>query len=285
MPSWSEEILDSKFADLLNSMPPITLQRGDETSDSIFADSFKNLMPPITLQPGQYLPRTGWKLKTPAELFGHVEDRVIRQWLVESLECQCQPSQADVQSLEGGGVTESLDILPTISLNELDVLRWRMAWGAPRLHHEKHQARFRHHRGIYETVIVSRCSDWDGFDQIQNPPTIVGLSFGAFIYGGLHALAWYAIFGSRTQKLLWRLSSCLVMGGFPLIFFSLAIKTRWEKRFPGYKKLARLIPAPAIALYVLARAYLVIECFINLFNLPAGVYKVPNWTAYFPHIS
>ena len=114
---------------------------------------------------------------------------------------------------------------------------------------------------------------------------MIGLSAGAFIYGGLHALAWYAIFDSHSLQLLWRLSSCVVMGGFPLIFASLAIKSQWEKRLPRYQKWGRLIPAPAIALYVLARAYLVIECFINLFNLPAGVYKVPSWTAYFPHIS
>lgn len=37
--------------------------------------------------------------------------------------------------------------------------------------------------------------------------------------------------------------------------------------------------------YVLARAYLVVECFINVSHLPAGAYKVPSWTAYFPHIA
>ena len=36
--------------------------------------------------------------------------------------------------------------------------------------------------------------------------------------------------------------------------------------------------------YLLARAYLVIESFINLSQLPAGVYDMPNWSAYFPHI-
>lgn len=246
-------------------------------------------MLPVTLQPGQVLPRTGWKLKTPEELFEHMGDRGIRQWLVESLEGGSQTLEADESFLESGEATGSLQILPTISLNELDVLRWKMAWGSPRFELEKGQARslhhHHHHRDIYDNVIVPQCRDWNGFDQIQSPSTMIGLSFGAFIYGGLHALAWYAIFDSDSQRFLWRLSSCVVMGGFPLIFVSLSIKNGLQKRFSRHKKMALFVPAPAIALYALARAYLVIECFINLFNLPAGVYNVPNWTAYFPHIS
>ena len=255
------------------------------TSDKIFKDSFDNRMPATTLHPGQYLPRTGWRLKHPSELFEHIPDSGVRQWLVECLEGCIQPLGVDDTSLEGGDASKSQQILPTINLTKLDVLRWRMAWGAPRLGIELMRAKKRHHCKTYKTLIVSQCRDWDGFDQIQNCSTMIGLSFGAFIYGGLHALAWYAIFDSRTQELLWRLSSSVVTGGFPLIFVSLAIKSRWERRFPRFKKLARLVPAPAIALYVRARGYLVIECFINLFNLPAEVYKVPNWTAYFPHIS
>ena len=273
---------------------------GKDTSDSLFADAFNHRLPSVTLQPGEYLPWTGWRLKTPAELFEHVEDSVMHQWLVDAVEGHDQPTELNKSCLESSDATRTLQVLPTITLNELDVLRWRMAWGAPRTDGEAGVASYEEaaladreaafaqicrHDESYEDVIVLQCKDWDGFDQIQSPITMIGLSVGAFIYGGLHALAWYAIFDSHALQLLWRLSSCVVMGGFPLIFVSPAIKTQWQKRLPRYKELGRLIPAPAIALYVLARAYLVIECFINLFNLPAGVYKVPNWTAYSPHIS
>ena len=40
-----------------------------------------------------------------------------------------------------------------------------------------------------------------------------------------------------------------------------------------------------LVVYILARAYLVVECFINVFHLPAGVFKTPEWSTYFPHIS
>lgn len=37
-------------------------------------------------------------------------------------------------------------------------------------------------------------------------------------------------------------------------------------------------------LYLFARVFLVVECFITLPNLPASAYQVPNWSQYFPHI-
>jgi len=41
----------------------------------------------------------------------------------------------------------------------------------------------------------------------------------------------------------------------------------------------------AVLLYVLARAFLVVECFINLGHLPDSAYDVPQWTQYLPSIS
>jgi len=46
-----------------------------------------------------------------------------------------------------------------------------------------------------------------------------------------------------------------------------------------------LTVASAVALYCLARVYLVVECFINLSHLPASVYETPGWSQYVPHIS
>ena len=37
--------------------------------------------------------------------------------------------------------------------------------------------------------------------------------------------------------------------------------------------------------YVVARVYLVVECFINLAYLHDSVYEMPSWSQYFPHIS
>ncbi|PMD14720.1 hypothetical protein NA56DRAFT_536156, partial [Hyaloscypha hepaticicola] len=45
------------------------------------------------------------------------------------------------------------------------------------------------------------------------PPWIQFLFlFVAFIYGGLHSLAWNTMFPSQTQRLLWQISSSIIMG-------------------------------------------------------------------------
>jgi hypothetical protein len=38
-----------------------------------------------------------------------------------------------------------------------------------------------------------------------------------------------------------------------------------------------------VLLYMLARLYLVIECFSTLAHLPPEVYLEPSWTRYLPH--
>lgn len=37
--------------------------------------------------------------------------------------------------------------------------------------------------------------------------------------------------------------------------------------------------------YSLARIFIVVECFIALFNSEPGVFEVPSWSVYFPHIT
>ena len=37
--------------------------------------------------------------------------------------------------------------------------------------------------------------------------------------------------------------------------------------------------------YVVARLYLVVNCFVNLAPLLDKVFELPNWSHYFPHIA
>lgn len=123
----------------------------------------------------------------------------------------------------------------------------------------------------------------------------LGFSAAGLMYGGLHALAWFAHFESPIQQLLWRISACVVAGGLPMSLTLLILSDIDERDIPEHRNswtniygyitvfmfLLAFLVFPA---YVLARAYLVVECFINLAHLPAGVYDVPKWSAYFPHI-
>ena len=37
--------------------------------------------------------------------------------------------------------------------------------------------------------------------------------------------------------------------------------------------------------YLLARTFLVVECFVQLSRLPASAYETLGWSVYFPHIT
>ena len=176
-------------------------------------------------------------------------------------------------------------------LSRQDIVRWKMAWRAV----QAFKYDFPSHSYISTSnAIKSRCEDWPKTGEIFNNVSVaLGFSAAAFIYGGLHALAWSAHFDSSNERLLWRVSACAVMGGIPVVY--VYAKTIYKYvDFPWDSLSLNTIVShnryswPAVVLllaYILARAYLVVECFINLFNLPAGVYDVPRWAAYFPHIS
>lgn len=189
--------------------------------------------------------------------------------------------------------------IPNISLTAQDVTRWRMAWRAIQASKLDTTARridmydLRHRQ-----LINRRCEDRPYmFDIFENFSIALGFGAAAFMYGGFHVLAWFAHFDSSTEQLLWRIAACVVMGGAPIIFFltksflsflvidgSFMPKTS-AVREKILRKLCFGLWILVLLAYVIARAYLVIECFINLSNLPAGVYDVPSWSAYFPHIS
>ena len=117
-------------------------------------------------------------------------------------------------------------------------------------------------------------------DDIRDSKSIsIGFTLAGLLYGGLHALAWNAHFASHAEQLLWRVAVCIVAGTFPAIW----ILELLGDRFPvSYWRITKVL---VLLIYVLGRAYLVVECFINLGHVPAGVYTTPSWTAYLPHIT
>lgn len=179
--------------------------------------------------------------------------------------------------------------LPSINLTIRDVTRWKMAWRALQVY--KHKLDQSCWYGECGELLVRRCKDWPGLKSMLELPISLGCSATALIYGGLHALAWLAHFDSFTERLFWRISVCVVMGGLPCILGTTAYgvhildKTGSAPMEKAIGLLALILAVLVLLAYVFARAYLVVECFINLSHLPAEVYDVPNWPAYFPHIS
>ena len=227
---------------------------------------------PTTLAPGQTLHGTGLRLLNPSDF----QDR-LRQ--VPRFDLPFELTQP----------------FPNISLETQDVTRWKMAWRAQRVFKDN----------VPYASLVRRCKDLPDMEDILDEPLIAfGFSAGALMYGGLHALAWFAHFDSSTEQLLWRISACMVMGGLPVIFvlntgadklylmlsshmLTMGRIAEWsiELLFDLNDFSGPLLAGLIFLAYVLARGYLVVECFINLSHLPAEVYEVPQWSAYFPHIS
>ncbi|KAL8758101.1 MAG: hypothetical protein Q9199_001734 [Rusavskia elegans] len=211
--------------------------------------------------PGENIPGTGIKLRSTVKL-----EETVRQ---------------------ASGFDPAL---PSLCLTKQDINRWVMAKRAAELIHALQSSDGDDFR---DEAFTRRCTAMpDIFDFVgvlYELPRALALSAAAMVYGGLHALAWFAHFHSPTEQLLWRISSVVIMSGIPTLtaiykIGRLITSYNWRHDEHVQLSLFWLILLGTIA-YILARLYLVIECFIQLSHLPAGVYEVPEWSSYFPHIA
>lgn len=190
-----------------------------------------------------------------------------------------------------------------IILSAQDVSRWRSTSKLIECCKAKHPMTVNPQRPLRRTLcdsglLVDYSGEFPDLSSIVKDFTVMtGFSTAALVYGGLHALAWNAHFDPPFERLLWQMSSCIVMIGIPVYAALLKSinyldnfniqprKSRTHKVLTIAESLLILLLILILIAYVLARGYLVVECFINLFNLPEEVYDVPQWSAYFPHIS
>ena len=232
-------------------------------------------MTPIMLEPGQTLQGTGFQITQPQDIpYSHnlISFR-YNIHLPASMSPEVRKAFNDLHST-----------LSHVRLTARDITRWKMAWRVCQPPTRKMSGNGPFLAGpLHQQLLARRCTDGPAWDEIFKIPTILGFTAATFIYGGLHALAWSAHFDSATEKLLWRISSCIVMGGLPVI---LSLHGWLQNDMNDYIGMAiGCIEILMFVAYTLARAYLVVECFINVFYLPAGVFNTPEWSTYFPHIS
>ncbi|KAK6003984.1 hypothetical protein QM012_008834 [Aureobasidium pullulans] len=138
-------------------------------------------------------------------------------------------------------------------------------------------------RVLEEWGILARLPEW------------LAMSAAAFIYGGLHLLAWDAPFHTPIYGLLWKISGITVASlGIipPLLSVANTLrnsKHQTESRLAGnllacLSSLIVLVMLLFAPLYVFARVYLVVESCLSLAYLPESVLVTPNFSLYFPHI-
>ena len=133
---------------------------------------------------------------------------------------------------------------------------------------------------------------------------------GAFclVFGGIHCVAWNFSFVSPQERLVWRICGVILTVSIPLSWMLTRLTLGiWHALFgdtPGDERgnpaihwtrrngqCKRMIPplvqtfhGVGLALYVLARFYLLVEAFLSLRSLPVGCYDTIDWLKFWPHI-
>ena len=164
---------------------------------------------PIILEPGQTLQETGLQILHPRDIpcSGITTLSNFGMNLPESTPPELRKAFNDLHST-----------LPHVNLTARDITRWRMAWRACRPHTQGKPGDERAlSNSCHQQLLARRCRDWPELHKNFQLPIILDFTMAIFIYGGLHALAWSAHFDSTTEKLLWRISSCVVMGRLPVM--------------------------------------------------------------------
>ncbi|KAG8526998.1 uncharacterized protein KY384_008427 [Bacidia gigantensis] len=108
------------------------------------------------------------------------------------------------------------------------------------------------------------------------------------VLGAIHTAGWNLRFTTTAEQILWRTTS-LVTTVTPAIMpcVSVATKTleqlhfRWASTSTKFEKIWTW---NLIALYVVARGYLLIACLVALRSSPASVYECIDWTNVIPHV-
>jgi hypothetical protein len=151
----------------------------------------------------------------------------------------------------------------------------------------------------------SRVRNWPStmFDRIldiefdrEGFKLLTGFTAAGLIYGAMHLCAWNAFFSSKAQLDLWHISSLTLAVSGPAILLSLLAR-KGTPQFEAHPKRWKTFVVKWIIygsiicfyvcfalLYIFARVYLVVECFLSLAHLPPSAFKIPVWSQYVPHI-
>jgi hypothetical protein len=103
------------------------------------------------------------------------------------------------------------------------------------------------------------------------------------VFGGIHCLAWPFGMPSEAEKVLWRVTACLITT-IPLPFALAVAATDNGGVFRSRYGLIQPFIAGTLVLYAIARLSLLVQAFVLLRTLPEGAYTEVQWTSYIPHI-
>ena len=145
-------------------------------------------------------------------------------------------------------------------------------------------------------------SDGERNDEVGEVQGYVGaFAVAGLLYSGWHLTAWAGPFRTEVEGLLWRIAALgvgpaglLLAAAFPVVKAWIWLREEGVERFKLPKAVGLVFDLafsvilsfvfPVLVLLVFCRVYLVVESFLSLPYVPDGVFVLPDWSPYFPHI-
>lgn len=223
----------------------------------------------------------------------------------QSLPCGIGPA-LNVRSLWGPQLGLENDGRLSIPLSDNDIRRWDLAATAlSRIGEELHtpQGSVNYFTSRAPNIFIDRKGLQAGFYAYfcawASGGLIAALALCSF-YGVAHILAWNFEFPTSIERLLWKIA-CIdtIVGTISLLaIFSIVIylhEHNWNSLrnailahepgiLPWIYRLVICFGVLNIPLFLLSRAYIVVETFISLRRVPFGVYATVDWAEYIPHL-
>ena len=221
--------------------------------------------------------------KADIEAYPNVFHRLFPGQEIVSLHYQQLPD-----TINPNEVTEGGQVIHHHSVQDYN--RWNLildGWGK--------YARLFNNSEILEHPLRYRMRNWPaeeflaggGWGSAGTTNTIIVFTLAGLVYGGIHLLAWYEPFHTHVERLLWRISAITIAAsGFTLVlWFWISIDLLEIGRVSSkvLETFGYFTTILGILLYLFARTFLVVECFISLPYLPDSSFSQPQWSYYFPH--
>ena len=127
---------------------------------------------------------------------------------------------------------------------------------------------------------------------LNSPILLILLLVLPAVYGGIHLSVSTTRFPTDIEKLLWQVSSIVIIATMPVFFILTFVGSSISRMFFEYESVGESsfatvykLPGHILLLgYVVARSYLVVESFISLRAVPIGTYWTPSWLQMIPHV-
>ncbi len=119
-------------------------------------------------------------------------------------------------------------------------------------------------------------------DALDNDYHLIGVIFGAVIFGSIHVAGWRLSFPTDVEKVFWRVASIFLTALLPVMFIPACLRLYLKVKCISW----RFIKVWDIcfgSLYLAARLFMLVEIFRSLDFLPSSAY-FSTWATNIPHV-